>query len=203
MCAIIGYRADGEPDLDLISRVFEASKIRGLHAFGYAFWRGGLLHTYRFLDLKELLAHLAVHRPQALIGHCRYSTSGDYRNLENNQPVRRGSRALVFNGVIHMGTRTEMEAEYGVQLVTENDGEIVLAQEPFEPVGFVRGLKGSFAGLILDASGIIALRNTRRPAHIVEGQGFSLVISTSDIATRAAVPGPVKELPPFQAVRIS
>lgn len=187
MCAIIGYVCrSGEPDIDMLIRVFQESKIRGMHAFGYAFHQAGLLTVRRSLNLKEIEAHLLEDRPSAVIGHCRYSTSGDYRNMLNNQPIERDGRAVVVNGVIDMGTKPEMERRYDVNMNTENDAELSLFWD--NPASAVGNISGSFAGLFLNSpTEILAVRNVRRPAYIVQEQNFGLVASTVDILRRSGI----------------
>lgn len=199
MCAIIGYAAKREPDTELVIRLFRESKIRGLHAFGYSYLGPySALCTEKFLNFEDLEAKLRAFTPKLLIGHCRYSTSGDWRNPENNQPIVRGN-ALVFNGVIDMGTKQEMEARYGVLLENENDGELLLSSGK-EPLDFVRDLPGSFAGILLTPSGAFALRNERRPAYVGYRGGDVCVASTSDILVRAGLID-IEEIEPLKVVR--
>mgnify|MGYP000618844717 CR=1 FL=1 len=50
-----------------------------------------------------------------IIYHNRYSTSGDYKNHENNQPIFNNELSLVFNGVLDMGTKKQIENKYNIQ----------------------------------------------------------------------------------------
>jgi hypothetical protein len=80
MCAVIGYVGmGGERAAARLLALFDESKIRGLHAFGYAHVdeRGSLVCD-RFLNrerARECLCALVFAysgRPMKLIAHCRY-----------------------------------------------------------------------------------------------------------------------------------
>lgn len=185
MCAIIGYVSkSSECDVGLLKRLFAESKIRGLHAFGYAFPGEKELVVRKSFTLPGLFYLLEQDKPTRMIGHCRYSTSGDYLDPRNNQPIVRDGRALVFNGVLHMGTKSEMEKAFHVELSTENDGELFLAL----PENDMLLANGSFAGLEMRSDGkIVARRNTRRPAWLFQTGGARIITSTLDIGLRAGL----------------
>lgn len=196
MCAILGYSAPEKPDLDLIERLIYHSKIRGLHAFGYAFFRDGL-RVRKFHGLEDFFRGLAEDEPRAFMAHCRYSTSGDYLEHSNNQPiVSRDGRALVFNGVLHMGTKQEMEAEFGVSMDTENDGELALLLGMEQ---LVRTTTGSFAGILAEGGRFKVVRNARRPATIFRRGDELVVTSTADIGLRAGLKE-FRRLQPFEVL---
>src|SRR6478735_4409343 len=129
MCAVIGYVGQGgERAAARLLALFDASKIRGLHAFGLA-------HTIlcdavvrdTFLnreDARERLAALArshAGREMKLIAHCRYSTSGDWHDDKANQPIVIGDVAMAFNGVIRMTTKEQWGKEFHFKPQTDND----------------------------------------------------------------------------------
>lgn len=202
MCAIAAYSSTNRGAWPAFLRVLHESKIRGLHAFGFAWCNSvGVVRTSKFLEFGDLLDAMEIIQPLKTIVHCRYSTSGDYRTMENNQPLLRANQALAFNGVIDMGTKAEMEARHGVTLQTENDGEVPLAVQPEDPFKFFDGFQGSFAGLLLSPSGIRAYRNSRRPAWVTRSGEATMVASTADILRRAGLP-PGAMLPPGRAVTL-
>jgi glutamine phosphoribosylpyrophosphate amidotransferase len=144
MCGVIAYfphdASDGF-DFDyarlIFTRVMQESKVRGLHSFGLAHvetypvpteysphQRTGSVSVIRAHSL-ELVTD-AFQPAWPTIAHCRYSTSGDWHVLDNCQPIVVGDLALAFNGVIHMGTKEEYEAAFGVRCVSDNDGEVFL-----------------------------------------------------------------------------
>lgn len=198
MCGVIGYDSGGPtkenflPVLDL----FRQSTIRGMHAFGYkAAWPDGQRRSGKFHALGDLLDELflmASEPPSTLIGHTRYSTSGDWTAHANNQPVERDGYGLVFNGVIDMGTREEMEERYGVTLDSDNDGELALRwfidRENGNPENFklLHSKTGrSFAGIFMAPNGWLCIyRNEHRPLYTL-GLQTRYIASTRDIFQRA------------------
>lgn len=195
MCGVIGMfsKAPKESDCEDVVELFKQSRVRGLHAFGFtAVTADGPWLTNKAASSEENTANLrnAFHLwggVRALIGHTRYSTSGDYKTPENNQPVLVQDLSLVFNGVISMKTREEYSREYGKQYETENDGEIfarrVLDGEEWE--AFVREGAFSFAGCFLHKGELWALRNTNRPLWFWKTEDRLLFASTKDIFRRA------------------
>jgi len=120
MCGVIGYWTyDPKPEADAaFKRLFSESAVRGLHAFGL---------YQRYSETIRAFHHdMVFDWKLPAIAHARYSTSGDWKNHSNNQPLALSDFVLVFNGVISMGTRKEMEQAFHVELETENDGEIFL-----------------------------------------------------------------------------
>ena len=54
MCSIIGF--SGVYDRDLLTKVFENSKIRGIHSFGFSYYDAGKLVTNKFLDYDQFVS---------------------------------------------------------------------------------------------------------------------------------------------------
>jgi hypothetical protein len=136
MCGIVGiqFLNDNRPEKarEFIEHLLLQSKIRGLHATGAAASVGGEIRVLKaavpaqkFLLMPEWAAFCDP-LPASMILHTRYSTSGDWHDEQNNQPLGTENLALVHNGIVSMGTKQEMEQAYGVQLGTENDSEIIL-----------------------------------------------------------------------------
>lgn len=195
MCGIVGFYSFEEnpygQDLDLMLAVFHQSKIRGLHAFGAAIPQPSGSRSFKTFELNDMVPWVRETRPRILLGHTRYSTSGDYKDHANNQPVQWEKQTLVFNGVISMKTREEMEAEYGIKMKSDNDGEIFLQSE--QKLEFVTKMAGSFAGIFHDPvfnnlkveDDVYVLRNPRRPAWTARTETAIFVASTRDILMRA------------------
>lgn len=181
MCAIIGFVSDNPtPEaINTLKRLFIESKIRGMHAYGYAALQNGQITEHKSNTLRPLLD--SIKTPTRLIGHCRYSTSGDYKDHRNNQPIRHGDEWLVFNGVIDMGTKAEMETAYRVKMETENDGELMLLSK-----NRMKLLKANitYSGLMLSPGKMIFFRNDARPAYHATKYGATFVGSTADILRR-------------------
>jgi len=190
MCGIVGYMSlnPASEHLDILVKLIWQSKIRGLHAAGAAYNYGEQIA--KFFTVNELIKQLQADFPFCdAIAHTRYSTSGNWKELENNQPVVVGKCSLVFNGVISMKTKPEMEQEFGCTLNVDNDGEVFLqhAAKGGHPAKFVQNMTGSFAGLWYDnLGGIHALRNDRRPMWwFYQDSTTVFFCSTRDIIKRA------------------
>lgn len=177
MCAIIGFISKNPSDeaIHTLKKLFVESKIRGKHAYGFS--TGDVIVKEH--SLKTLLD--AIGKPNILIGHCRYSTSGDYKNHANNQPLRYKSKHMVFNGTIDMRTKAEIEADYNIVMESDNDGEIMLQSSARQQL-----LKGNitFAGLFIENKTVYAFRNEHRPAYWAEKHDSIYIGSTADIMKR-------------------
>jgi glutamine phosphoribosylpyrophosphate amidotransferase len=163
-----------------------------MHAYGYAAVQDGVLMEHKSNGLKSLL--VTINKPTRLIGHCRYSTSGDYKDMNNNQPLRFGDEYLVFNGVIDMRTKAEMEAAYKIKMQSDNDGEIMLQAE-----NRIEMLKSgiTFSGLTLKSHALAFFRNEGRPAYKATRYGATYIASTADILRRCLLePEPLN---PYEA----
>lgn len=192
----------------MFDAIARESQIRGLHAFGAAWYATGQasseLVCKKHLSLDGLLADVPRELPGRFIFHARYSTSGDYRELSNNQPIVRDGAALAFNGTLDMGTKVEMERRHSVELLTDNDGELALlaALKGADALKtFVAGTRGSIASVSLVGGKLWAIRNARRPMWSLYIPGGKFFASTRDIFKRAtgmdAVPVPPNELLEF------
>lgn len=185
MCGIVGFSCQ-KPDtekIELLQELIIQSKIRGLHSFGYSYLDNDI-KTKKRHEIKNINLPLA----NKIIYHNRYSTSGGYENHNNNQPIINSKMALVFNGVLDMGTKKEIENRHNVVMNTDNDGEILLHKcgtDKKKIKNFIKETKGSFAGLILTASNeLLAIRNPYRPLWKLEHNNSVYFASTKDIFKR-------------------
>lgn len=193
MCSVIGYQplngVVGEEAHRLFANLMRESRIRGMHAYGLA--REGFVK--RSFSADEIIENFDPMKPN--IAHARYSTSGEWRVLENNQPIVVDDFALAFNGVIHMGTKAEYEAWFNVECESDNDGEIFVRKMKagVSPEEFVSSsLTGSFAGVWLRDGFLYALRNERRPLWLCLWQEAIWFASTKDIFQRAGFEDPTE-----------
>ncbi len=202
MCGVLGYhsfKATFE-DYKKFMRLFEESSIRGLHAFGASMGNGNKLHTEKFIDKSKFVEFVrdswSAREGEELfvLAHCRYSTSGDWETIENNQPIVVGDNILVFNGVIRMTTKEEYEKEFGRKYKTDNDGEILLECSTRHDVlldnleGFyniVDDERVSFAGILFHNGIAWAERNERRPLYSCSENGSNWIASTNDVFERS------------------
>ena len=185
MCGIVGYSSTcpKESDFDILQKIILQSKIRGLHSFGYSYYDNNVLKTIK----KHTINQIKLPITNKLIFHNRYSTSGDYKNHNNNQPIDLISISLVFNGVIDMRTKEEMQEHYNITMTTDNDGEIPLqlyGSDYKKIAEFIKNIKGSFAGLMLTQNKLLAIRNANRPAWVLKLDDSIFIASTKDIFKR-------------------
>lgn len=162
MCGIVGVL--GAVSDELVMRVVKESTVRGLHHLG-------------------LLAHHNHKSTVCVLYHARYCTSG-----QDHQPIAsKLNLGIAMNGVIHMGTKKEMEKYFGIKMQTDNDAEVLL--QWLEHHSFEEFLKrcpqASIAGLLLTPKKLIAFRNEKRPLWLIEKGKSVLLASTQDILKRA------------------
>lgn len=145
----------------VIDKLIEQSEVRGMHHVG---------------EIRE--------RNSGLI-HCRYITSG-----ETNQPLFVPTTWLVFNGVIDMGTKKEIEKRWKIKMKTDNDGEIFLqlCKAHVDMMRLISDPAVSFAGIMLDYNGKLkAIRNERRPLWMWKKDRTVILASTKDILVRSGL----------------
>lgn len=213
MCGIVGYvvrsRKHAKAAFALFERLMAESQVRGLHASGAA-WNGGCVKAP--LPARELMetqewASLAANPPLQIIGHTRYSTSGDWENNQNNQPLTWGEYALVHNGLVSMGTQRQVERAYGVSLSVANDSEVIL-QQLVRQRGDLRAALHAvwqveppiFALATLHSSGTVTVaRDHLRPLWLFKLPELGMVgfASTRDIIRRAVKGATCWEAEPY------
>ena len=187
MCSIIGFNSEIF-DAELVSKICYNSRIRGLHSFGYSFFKGSNNIVKKFLRYEDFKSSLLNDKPLKFIAHFRYSTSGDFENEINNQPILKDNMSLVFNGVIDMSSKKSMEIKYGVELETENDGELALIKKIEGNESLEKLIRGkTFAGAFLDENEIYVVRNNNRPCYIGFVDNCKILASTKDILKRSGV----------------
>lgn len=186
MCSIIAYK--GEYDKDLVEKICFNSRIRGLHSFGYSYYDGDCLVTLKYFTYEDFVKSLNGNKPKKFIAHFRYSTSGDYKEQKNNQPIQIEGTSMVFNGVLDMGTKHEMEEKYDCSMITENDGELAILKK-LESDDILKTFlqERTFAGAFLDKKKIQVIRNENRPCYLGKYNGILIVASTRDILQRSGV----------------
>jgi hypothetical protein len=208
MCGIVGYKLYNTDRAHDAFKVFERlmieAQVRGKHASGVSWvegptWQQGEVKTFKAPICAEALLEtagwtdLSCKIPKTMIGHCRYSTSGDWHDNNNTQPLSTPQLAIVHNGLVSMATKEEFEADYKIDTETANDSEIFLRHalkgtiaEAFRKVYEVA--PPIFACGFLDYLGSIYLmRDHLRPLWMFDCpelsmQGFA---STQDIIMRA------------------
>lgn len=190
MCGVIGFCTDkvNNKQQEILYALMQESKVRGLHSFGIACYGEFVdyIATKKWFAFpsKEEVFQLIVPK---LIWHNRYSTSGDWKSEDNNQPITVGDISVAVNGVLSMKKKSEYEKEYNVKCKTENDAEIFVQRlmQGESPIDFLYKLKGSFAGVFLYKGGVFAMRNNTRPLHWFKKYGAVFVVPTVDVVDRA------------------
>lgn len=216
MCGIVAYHSKNPKSwhLDLVSNIMVNSKIRGLHAYGMSYEREGKILSVKAHAQEELISRMGIqsfrdHPPRSFIAHNRYSTSGDWKDHSNNQPItikKELDYSMVFNGVVDQGTPMEWEEKYGRHYSTDNDGEIVLREflsrnlEDWQ--AWFRRQNFSFAGAFLvEREGLFIVRNANRPLWFASAEGASFYASTRDILKRSGAPGEYFQVPSGKVIR--
>ena len=114
MCGVIGYKWDGTEPKSMrrfIEHLLVRSQMRGRHATGIAWAENGHLYaTKDSVPADEFILtpewnQLMTDPPASAILHTRYSTSGDWHDNNNNQPLIVGGLAIAHNGLVSMATK--------------------------------------------------------------------------------------------------
>lgn len=187
MCAVIGIK--GKIKSETVKQLFIESQIRGRHATGVSYYKDNKIHTIREAVPAE--EFIKIHDPSewfegeniTMIGHCRYSTS----DLEYNQPIAKGDRSLVHNGVITQEEPHKWAQMYGYQCEGKNDTELL-----FESWDTDVWPDSSIACIFLEENKMKWTRNGRRPMWITKTDQATIITSTKDIAIRAGFENPVR-----------
>ena len=193
MCGVVGYFPSAKPNnqnKERFRNLMIESRIRGVHAWGYTQIINGEFSTIKANRNDSLFSHpqhidILINSPA--IGHTRYSTSGDWEDPNNNQPLVFDNVALSFNGVVDMRTKEEMEQHYGVELKTANDGELAVKLGQLRESAQIENIPGTFAGAWLLKTGELFVgRNKWRPLWFaITDDSSRWVASTQDIFHRA------------------
>lgn len=186
MCGIMGVLGYVEPKT--LYKLQMGLKIRGLHAFGVSYQTadGDLVTEKSFKPLPVEVLSRAIDG-KALIFHNRYSTSGDYKLMQNNQPILTDHVSVALNGVISMKPRTEYEREYAVKCVTDNDTEILnrILEKGLNPAFYFNQSSASVSAVWIKGGNIYGYTNGKRPLHYIKIGKAVVVISTKDAVRRA------------------
>jgi len=191
MCGVVGASLDrvSKSDIDLVSRVFLETEIRGKHASGFAWFDGKRLHHRKEgIPISEHLENFDIGScvfdgKLRMIGHIRYSTS----DLLYHQPIGDNSSFIVHNGVVTQEDPENWEAHYGIRCSTKNDSEILFHH--LKTSSDIEGKfpKASYALLRLTEDGISYRRNGLRPLYIASLDNGRIFASTFNILLRAGV----------------
>jgi glutamine phosphoribosylpyrophosphate amidotransferase len=198
MCAIIGAYIENPSSRDLImlADVFRESSIRGLHATGVSWVRGGEVKTRieakpatLFLESLDLSSCINEDGNLYLIGHCRYSTS----DLQYNQPLWNENISIVHNGVVSQEMPENWERLYGYKCKTRNDSELILHTLDAKKSPLQEFPNASMAVVELYKEKKLRFyRNGKRPIYFTSLPNGGIITSTKDIAVRADLKDPIE-----------
>ena len=193
MCAIIGFESDNvtEHDLQVLKKAMIASRIRGKHASGVAWFNGDkILCEKESLPIDKFLENFDLHKiiysgKAKMIAHCRYSTS----DLKYNQPIVSDSEeiAIAHNGVVTQEVPENWEKHFGYKCKTKNDSELLLQAIQNEDDVFEKFPLASISMVILNKNGVKGIRNGKRPLWCGKLGAGTLICSTFDILVKAGV----------------
>jgi len=194
MCGILGIKFKNNKILERKNDFIELMKqlmIRGKHSFGLCYFDKEFI-TLKSLDpnFEEFLDKFYNSNSNSFIYHNRYSTSGDYKNMINNQPITLEYASIAMNGVFSMKKKEEYEKEFNIKCISENDTEIILRlmENGINIIDILKENKNiSFAGIILLKDSMIAIRNKKRPLYYFETEDYSGFISTKDTIIRSNI----------------
>jgi hypothetical protein len=202
MCGIAGYKVASKRHAAAAAAFFEQlmleCQVRGRHASGFSWVEGNALRTHKAAMPAELLdwKGLRARPPLAAIGHTRYSTSGDWRDNKNTQPIEAGGVAIVHNGLVSMAEQKGFEAAYRVKTKTANDTEVLLRHVLATRGDLLKAFAKVYAvdppifacGFLTAKGSITVVRDHIRPLWFfeVKSLGMTGFASTKDIITRAA-----------------
>lgn len=194
MCSVIGVilKEPRAEDFLMLQRVFIESKIRGMHATGISYVKGGQIVTVKHAVPADQFpfdfdSYINEDGNLYLIGHCRYSTS----DLEYNQPLATTTKSIVHNGVITQELPSNWKDLYGYECITKNDSELVLRSS--DPLQEFPNMSMGVCELSLDKH-VRFYRNGKRPIYFTLIDNGCIITSTKDIACRAGLDMPAEVL---------
>lgn len=195
MCAVIGVvlKQPTAENYDLIRRIFQESRIRGMHATGISWVKNNTVHTIKepvdaltFVDkhFNSFDQYINEDGNLYMVGHCRYSTS----DLDYNQPISSDKISIVHNGVVSQELPENWESIYGFTCETKNDTELLLktVEENKEPLQIWYDASMSVCQLHSDKT-FKYYRNGKRPLCSHKMDNGIIVASTKNIFFRAGV----------------
>lgn len=189
MCCILGY--NGKHEEKTLKKLLLSCRLRGVHAFGVAYYEKGKLNCYKSLNYTDFENYILQNKLTRFIAHYRYSTSGDYKNMKNNQPLIWNNDCLAFNGVINQGTKKEIEAQYDLKLPSDNDGYVLMKK--LNDTEFLKS-NITFAAITINKDVIKGIRNIKRPLYKYSDKNKSIFCSTKDILFRSGLTQNIERL---------
>lgn len=124
MCGLFGFIGNSL-NTQILKKIAQEASRRGPHAFGFA-WYYDRINVYKKVgNLEDYLHLLDQVQGKWIVGNARLATSGDWKNLSNNQPLVHEDLCVVYNGNVY--NHQQLFEQYAYKPRTENDAEAVLA----------------------------------------------------------------------------
>jgi glutamine phosphoribosylpyrophosphate amidotransferase len=193
MCGVLGIsiKKPREQEFELVRRLFVQSMIRGKHATGVSYVKGGKVHTIKepvnactFINNQDIPSWVNEDGNLYCIGHVRYSTS----DLAYNQPMASEELSIVHNGVISQENPGQWKKTFGYDVITKNDSELILRCLETGEIPLHKFRPASMSVCTLDKDKVItAFRNEARPLHYSYGENGIIFASTKDILKRSGL----------------
>lgn len=185
MCGIMAYLS-GRPQkehVDIVRRIAGELATRGTHCFGVSFIISGKIVTVKRRTMLPSSVFEEAVMSGGFVFHNRYSTSGDFSDMKNNQPIDIGCVSIAVNGVTSMLEKKEYEQKFGVSCSSDNDAEIIArlieSGVTIEELLVRRDIGSCAIAAIFQDKRIIVGRNEFRPLRIARHYGAVFVSSTT------------------------
>jgi amidophosphoribosyltransferase len=211
MCGIAGVISGKGIRLGKFLEVLNGLQHRGQESAGFlGYTVDGELVSFKTFGLVSQIPEKFPSDPtfKVLIGHTRYSTTGESWRTENIQPfyvlTEKGIKAIVHNGNIrnHQEIRAELSSK-GVFFRATSDTEVILnlyltldgeIEERFKKMAKI--LRGAWSVLMIEGENLVAFRDPYgfRPLWMGKREG-EIWFASEDSALRSAGIVPIKELP--------
>ena len=192
MCGVIGVSLTdvNKSDTELVREVFQQTMVRGKHATGVSYVKGGKVHTDKegipvteFFQTRNIEDWINEDGGLYLIGHIRYSTS----DLRYNQPFDNGTLSIAHNGVISQ----EDPSTWEYKCQTANDSELILRSLENDEHPLTKFYDRSMAVVTINSDKVLSgFRNHERPLWKTQVSNGVIFTSTKDIAIRSNLTSP-------------
>lgn len=199
MCGVIGCTIlnFSESDVPLVEGLFRETMIRGKHATGVSYVKGGVVVTHtqplpadEFIKQQNILDWKNEDGNLYFVGHIRYSTS----DLRFNQPISNPDVAVSHNGVISQEPPEQWESMYGLKTTTANDSELILRAIENGDNPLEKFKESSMAVCSIQKNKVLnGYRNDLRPMYISYSDRMVVFTSTVNIPLRAGFKGTTKK----------
>lgn len=172
MCGLIGYSGEVPYNLDKIKILFMFNESRGKDSSGFYNHNVGTHPNSRLKKVvgetsKALLPSMQPKPTNLLIGHTRYATMANAKEVTCAHPFMFGTTVGAHNGIVD--NYKEIIKKYELEETINVDSEVIFAaiEKAKDPMEVIKNLEGKFAVIFThteDANNITYVaRNKERP----------------------------------------